>query len=92
MDFLCAMKPECSISINPIWKHSPMIFASTHTTVQALTHQDQTCSSHPRSWQSNQDGLMRLVTVHDFFRDSSAASRNSILAIPESIKDKKKSK
>ena len=35
---------------------------------------------------------MRLVTAHDFFRDANAASRNSILAIPELIKDRRKSK
>ena len=35
---------------------------------------------------------MRLETTHDFFRDANAASRNSILAIPGWIKDKRKSK
>jgi hypothetical protein len=71
-----------------------MIPASTLTTVQAFTYQDQTCSSRPRSCslQSEQDRLMQLVTTHDFFRGANAASRNSILAIPESIKAKGTSK
>jgi hypothetical protein len=61
---------------------------------QAFTYQDQTCSSRPRSCSrhSDQSGSRRLVTAHDFFRDANAASRNSILAIPESIKDKRKSR
>ena len=61
---------------------------------QAFTYQDQTCSSRPQSCSrhSDQSGSRRLVTAHDFFRDANAASRNPILAIPESIKDKRKSR
>ena len=94
MDFLCAVKLKYSIPINPTSETLADDIRFDLYGVQAFTYRDQTCFSRPLScsWHSDQSGLMRRVTTHDFFRDADAASRNPIRAIPEWIKDKRKSK
>ena len=72
-------------------KRLPMIPVSISTAVQAFTSRDQTCSSRPRScsWHSDQGGLMRLVTTHDFVRDANSMSWIAIRALQELIDGRK---